>query len=147
MRSRCHVALLAGLLTLLACGSPVRPTAKPPLTLERVAMPGNLKVPFSAAVRAGPMIYLSGQLGTDSIGHIVPGGIGSVTAQALRNIRALLAEQGSGIFPLAFPRGAPSAPPHWPWGTGGAGVHGPRRGRLRRLGRRRGSLRETASLV
>jgi 2-iminobutanoate/2-iminopropanoate deaminase len=97
MRSRCHVALLAGLVTLLACGSPVRPTAKPPLTLERVAMPGNLKVPFSAAVRAGSMIYLSGQLGTDSTGHVVPGGIGPETAQALRNIRALLAEQGSGM--------------------------------------------------
>jgi 2-iminobutanoate/2-iminopropanoate deaminase len=97
MRSRCHVALLAGLVTLLACGSPVRPAATPPLTLERVAMPGNLKVPFSAAVRAGPMIYLSGQLGTDSTGHVVPGGIGPETAQALRNIRALLAEQGSGM--------------------------------------------------
>jgi 2-iminobutanoate/2-iminopropanoate deaminase len=94
---RCHVALLAGLGALLACSSPERPPAKPPLTLDRVAMPGNLKVPFSAAVRVGPMIYLSGQLGTDSAGRLVVGGIGPETAQALTNIRALLAAQGSSM--------------------------------------------------
>jgi hypothetical protein len=49
MRSRCYAALLAGIGALLACGSPEKPAAKPPLTLERVPMPGNLKVPFSAA--------------------------------------------------------------------------------------------------
>ena len=94
---RCHVALLAGLGVLLACGSPERPAAKLPLTLERVAMPGKLELPFSAAVRVGPMIYLSGQLGTDSAGRLVGGGIGPETAQALTNIRALLAAQGSGM--------------------------------------------------
>ena len=91
MRSRSHVALLAGLGALLACGSPERPAAKPPLTLERVAMPGNRKLPFSAAVRVGPMIYLSGQLGIDSTGQLVAGGIGPETAQALTNISMLLA--------------------------------------------------------
>ena len=97
MRSRRHVALLAGLLAFSACGAPERPAATPPLTLERVAMPGNLKLPFSAAVRVGPMIYLSGQLGTDSTGHVVAGGIGPETAQALTNVEALLAAQGSGM--------------------------------------------------
>ena len=29
-------------------------------------MPGRANLPFSAAVRVGPMLYLSGQLGTDS---------------------------------------------------------------------------------
>jgi 2-iminobutanoate/2-iminopropanoate deaminase len=43
------------------------------------------------------MIYLSGQLGTDSAGRLVGGGIGPETAQALTNIRALLAAQGSGM--------------------------------------------------
>ena len=97
MRSRRYAALLASIGALLACGSPAKPAAKPPLTLERVPMPGNLKLPFSAAVRVGPMIYLSGQLGTDSTGHVVAGGIGPETAQALTNIRALLAAQGSGM--------------------------------------------------
>jgi 2-iminobutanoate/2-iminopropanoate deaminase len=98
MHRRSRAALLSvGLLPLLACGPRERPAALASLTLERVPMPGNLKVPFSAAVRVGPMIYLSGQLGTDSTGHMVAGGIGPETAQALTNIRALLAAQGSGM--------------------------------------------------
>ncbi len=91
------VALSVSLLSLMACG-PRGPRAAPAsLTLERVPMPGNLKLPFSAAVRVGPMIYLSGQLGTDSTGHLVAGGIGPETAQALANIDALLTAQGSGM--------------------------------------------------
>ena len=60
-------------------------------------MPGRADLPFSAAVRVGPMLYLSGQLGTDGEGRLVPGGIGPETAQALANIRALLEGQGSGM--------------------------------------------------
>lgn len=97
MRTRSYAALLASLAPLLACGPRERPTAPPALELERVAMPGNLRLPFSAAVRVGPMVYLSGQLGTDSTGHLVPGGIGPETAQALANIRSLLAAQGTGM--------------------------------------------------
>ena len=97
MRSRHQVALLAGLVALLACEPRERPAVNPPLTLERVPMPGNLKLPFSAAVRVGPMLYLSGQLGTDSAGRLVAGGIGPETAQALANVSALLAGHGSGM--------------------------------------------------
>jgi enamine deaminase RidA (YjgF/YER057c/UK114 family) len=43
------------------------------------------------------MLYLSGQLGTDSTGRLVPGGIGPETAQALANIRALLEANGSSL--------------------------------------------------
>ena len=43
------------------------------------------------------MIYLSGQLGTDSTGQLVPGGIGPETRQALVNIQKLLEAQGSGM--------------------------------------------------
>lgn len=93
----CHAAVLAGLSLLVACGPAERPAAAPPAALERVPMPGNLHLPFSAAVRAGPMIYLSGQLGTDSTGQLVPGGIGPETAQAVANVRALLTAQGSGM--------------------------------------------------
>ena len=60
-------------------------------------MPGRADLPFSAAVRAGGVWYLSGQLGTDSTGRLVPGGIGPETRQALANIRALLERQGSGM--------------------------------------------------
>jgi enamine deaminase RidA (YjgF/YER057c/UK114 family) len=48
-------------------------------------------------VRAGTTWYLSGQLGTDSTGRLVPGGIGPETRQALANIRALLEQHGSGM--------------------------------------------------
>jgi 2-iminobutanoate/2-iminopropanoate deaminase len=94
---RCHIVPLACLGALLACSAPERPAVNRPLALERFAMPGNLKLPFSAAVRVGPMLYLSGQLGTDSAGRLVAGGIGPETAQALANIRALLTAQGSGM--------------------------------------------------
>jgi 2-iminobutanoate/2-iminopropanoate deaminase len=97
MRSRHQVVRLAGFVALIACEPGERPADHPPLTLERVPMPGNLKLPFSAAVRVGPMIYLSGQLGTDSTGRLVAGGIGPETVQALANVRALLAAQGSGM--------------------------------------------------
>jgi reactive intermediate/imine deaminase len=60
-------------------------------------MPGRASLPFSAAVRVGPMLYLSGQLGTDGDGRLVPGGIGPETAQALANIRTLLESQGTGM--------------------------------------------------
>jgi reactive intermediate/imine deaminase len=60
-------------------------------------MPGRADLPFSALVRVGPMLYLSGQLGTDSTGHLVTGGIGPETRQALANIRGLLEANGSGM--------------------------------------------------
>ncbi|HET8834789.1 MAG TPA: RidA family protein [Gemmatimonadales bacterium] len=64
---------------------------------EYVPMAGPADLPFSALVRVGPMLYLSGQLGTDSTTHLVAGGIGPETAQALANIRALLEAHGSGM--------------------------------------------------
>jgi reactive intermediate/imine deaminase len=64
---------------------------------EFVPMPGGADLPFSALVRVGPMLYLSGQLGTDTTGRLVAGGIGPETAQALSNIQALLTAQGSGM--------------------------------------------------
>jgi 2-iminobutanoate/2-iminopropanoate deaminase len=60
-------------------------------------MPGPHDLPFSALVRVGPMLYLSGQIGNDSTGHLVGGGIGPETAQALTNVKALLQAHGSGM--------------------------------------------------
>ena len=67
---------------------------------ERVAffpVPGERPLPFSEAVRVGDMLYLSGQLGTDSTGRLVPGGIGPETRQALSNIAAVLQRHGSSL--------------------------------------------------
>lgn len=52
-------------------------------------------LPFSPAVRVGNVLYLSGQLGTDSTGNVVPGGIEAETKQALTNIKNLLVANGS----------------------------------------------------
>jgi 2-iminobutanoate/2-iminopropanoate deaminase len=57
---------------------------------EFFAVPGERALPFSEAVRVGDMLYLSGQLGTDSTGRLVPGGIGPETRQALENIAEVL---------------------------------------------------------
>lgn len=55
------------------------------------------RVPFSAAVRVGNMLYLSGQIGMDAAGSVVPGGIAAETRQAMDNIRATLEQHGSGL--------------------------------------------------
>ena len=64
---------------------------------EYFPVPGDQPRPFSEAVRVGDMLYLSGQLGTDSTGHLVSGGIGPETRQALTNISAVLARRGSSL--------------------------------------------------
>jgi 2-iminobutanoate/2-iminopropanoate deaminase len=58
---------------------------------------GALKLPFSEAVRVGPILYLSGAIGIDSTGTLVPGGIEAETRQALVNIRTVLERHGSSM--------------------------------------------------
>jgi 2-iminobutanoate/2-iminopropanoate deaminase len=62
--------------------------------VEYFPVPGQQPLPFAEAVRVGEMLYLSGQLGTDSTGHLVPGGIGPETRQALTNVATVLARHG-----------------------------------------------------
>jgi 2-iminobutanoate/2-iminopropanoate deaminase len=57
----------------------------------------SMKLPFSEAVRVGPMLYLSGALGIDATGKLVPGGIEAETRQAMENIRAVLERHGSSM--------------------------------------------------
>lgn len=56
--------------------------------------PPGMSLPFSAAVRVGDMIYLSGELGTKD-GKLVAGGIEAETRQLMANIGATLARTGS----------------------------------------------------
>ena len=56
--------------------------------LKRI--PSSLGYPFSTAVQAGNILYLSGQIGLDASGKLVPGGVGPETKQTLENIRAVL---------------------------------------------------------
>jgi 2-iminobutanoate/2-iminopropanoate deaminase len=79
----------------LSLGCEPAPSARS--SVEYVPMPGETRLPFSAAVRVGPMLYLSGQLGTDSAGKLVPGGIEAETRQALENVRSILERSGSSM--------------------------------------------------
>ena len=54
-------------------------------------------LPFSAAVRVGRMLYLSGQIGIDGSGKLVAGGISAETRQTMENIRATLEQYGSSL--------------------------------------------------
>ncbi len=84
----------AAVLALVGC----RPsTPEPSMDPVYVPVAGNPQLPFSAAVRVGDMLYLSGQLGTDSSGSLVPGGIGPETRQTMENIRAVLEANGSSL--------------------------------------------------
>jgi 2-iminobutanoate/2-iminopropanoate deaminase len=57
----------------------------------------SLRLPFAEAVRVGPILYLSGALGIDDSGALVPGGIAAETRQALANIRSVLERHGSSM--------------------------------------------------
>jgi reactive intermediate/imine deaminase len=83
----CGAALLAG------CDRPRAPS----LELHFIPVAGNSSLPFSAAVRVGDMLYLSGQIGTDSTGKLVAGGIGPETRQTMENIRAVVERNGSSM--------------------------------------------------
>lgn len=68
-----------------------------PLAREVIATPGAPAAigPYSQAVRAGPHLWLAGQIGIDpATGQLVPGGIEAETRRALENLEAVLAAAG-----------------------------------------------------
>ncbi len=68
------------------------------LAIAGVAEDGADSLPFSKAVRAGDMLYLSGELGTmPGSMQLVPGGIGPETRQTMDNIKTTLEANGSGM--------------------------------------------------
>lgn len=69
----------------------------PTRDVEYFPLPAGIRLPFSEAVRVGPMLYLSGQMGTDASGKLVPGGIEAETRQVLANVRAVLERHGSSM--------------------------------------------------
>ena len=54
----------------------------------------NLPRPFSPAVRAGDLVYVSGQVPADDNGEIVSGGIEAQTRQVMANLSKALALAG-----------------------------------------------------
>lgn len=65
--------------------------------IEFHPLPAGMKLPFSEAVRVGPMLYLSGQMGVDANAQLVPGGIEAETRQIFANVRAVLERHGSSM--------------------------------------------------
>lgn len=54
--------------------------------------------PYAQAVRVGPWVFCSGQLGLDpQTGQLVEGGIQAQTRQALRNLQAVLEAAGASL--------------------------------------------------
>ncbi|HEY6220728.1 MAG TPA: RidA family protein [Gemmatimonadaceae bacterium] len=86
-----HKKLIIGSFV-LACAC-----ARPSSTPEYLTPYGPPTRPFSPAVRVGDLLYLSGQIGTDSTGKVVAGGINAETRQALENIKDVLKRTGSSM--------------------------------------------------
>ena len=66
--------------------------------VEYYPFPAKTSLPFSAAVRVGNVLYLSGQMGTvDGKLELVSGGIEAETRQTLANMKAILERHGSSL--------------------------------------------------
>jgi reactive intermediate/imine deaminase len=79
-----------------AAATAASPASAPPAP-EFLTPYGPPRYPFSPAVRVGDMLYLSGQIGTDSTLQLVPGGIEAEARQAMENIRDVLVRTGSSM--------------------------------------------------
>ena len=53
--------------------------------------------PYSQAVRAGQLLFVSGQIPLDEHGQLVSGSIEAQTARVLENLRAILSAGGAGL--------------------------------------------------
>lgn len=56
-----------------------------------------LKIPLSQAIKVGDWVLTSGQLGMDSSGALVAGGMAAETRQVLENLKAVLEAAGSSL--------------------------------------------------
>lgn len=71
------------------------------LTASISAAAAKTSPPFREAVRAGDILFLSGQLGTAPDGSgLVPGGLPAEARQAMDNIEAILTRHGLGFSDL-----------------------------------------------
>ena len=73
-----------------------KPEASPP-DVEYYPFPVKTSLPFSAAVRVGNLLFVSGQMGTNEKMELIPGGIETETKQAFANIKAILESHGSSL--------------------------------------------------
>lgn len=67
---------------------------KKPISTDKA--PGAIG-PYSQAIDAGPLLFISGQIPVNPATGEIPEGIAAQTAQSISNIKAILAEAGSSI--------------------------------------------------
>lgn len=90
--------LLPLLLSCAGHGGAHRHGHGPALHFDRSPETAAAELPFSDAVRAGGLLFVSGQLGVrPGTTELVPGGIEAETRQCLENIRTILERNGSGL--------------------------------------------------
>lgn len=73
-----------------------QPEAASP-AVEYYPFPVKTSLPFSAAVRVGNLLFVSGQMGTNEKMDLIPGGIEEETRQAFANVKAILERHGSSL--------------------------------------------------
>jgi reactive intermediate/imine deaminase len=94
-RRRLATASVVPLLLGAGC-APAPQTAAP--ERHRSAETRALGLPFSDAVRAGDLLFVSGQIGNrPGALELVPGGIRAEARQALENVRSVLERTGAGL--------------------------------------------------
>lgn len=76
---------------------PATPSIPPPI----VFTPGTASLPFSEAAQVGRTLYLSGILGSDANGDIVPGGIRSEMLAAMNQLRNTVKRHGGSMSQVA----------------------------------------------
>jgi 2-iminobutanoate/2-iminopropanoate deaminase len=88
--------LVSAILVAMLVISPAAFAGEP--DVEYFPMPGDEALPFSEAVRVGPMLYLSGQIGLiPGTMKLADGGIAGETRQTMENIKATLEKLGSSM--------------------------------------------------
>ncbi len=80
------------ILTILACGVMIYTASAQ--TLQKINPPG-LSTPqaYTHIVRAGNLVFIAGQVGSDAQGKVAGAGMREQTEQALQNLRTALASQ------------------------------------------------------
>jgi 2-iminobutanoate/2-iminopropanoate deaminase len=91
-----RVLTMAALAAAAACAGRTPPPAIAHFGANAAARFDSTR-PFSAAVRAGDYLFISGTLGTDAQGRLVPGGIQPETRQLMENIKAAVEGAGSSM--------------------------------------------------
>lgn len=92
------IRFLALLVVVAAPALADRPVTAEKPTRKQVLVPGGSTAPLSAVVRAGELVFVSGQLGfPPGSRELVPGGVGPETQAALEGVAANLAKAGLGM--------------------------------------------------